>query len=46
MPDDDTCHCGAPVHGIRDGIDLGPPAAALCEECLPVRCDAYPGACR
>lgn len=42
-----TCHCTRPVAAATGPLyeDLGPAARALCEECLPVRCDVEPGAC-
>lgn len=45
----EPCHCGRPTALEADPAvyaDLGPAPAVLCERCLPVRCDAYPAACR
>lgn len=44
----EPCHCGAPAAAVSDAPmyeTLGPAAAALCETCLPLRCDVYPGSC-
>lgn len=45
----EDCHCGEPTAAASDPPmyeALGPAAHALCERCLPLRCDADPGACR
>ena len=38
-----TCHCGAPI--VWHGYDHDSWTRGLCEDCDPIRCDAYPGEC-
>jgi hypothetical protein len=38
--DDETCHCGRPIHVYDDGFTRG-----LCEDCSTYRCDTWDGSC-
>lgn len=44
----EMCHCGSEVSdvtspGVFANRNMTP---YFCDECITVRCDAYPGACR